>query len=77
MVPLRAALAISFSFNLVSKRDGGEVMQILTYLIPISLLLGVTALGVFRWTLRHNQYDDLEGDSQRMLNNEWDYRPKP
>jgi cbb3-type cytochrome oxidase maturation protein len=77
VVPLRAALAISFSFNLVSKRDGGEVMQILTYLIPISLPLDGATLGAFFWSLRDNQYDGLEGDRQHILNDGWGDGPNP
>ena len=34
-------------------------MEILGWLIPISLGLGLLGLGAFVWTLRHHQYDDL------------------
>ncbi|MDR9485834.1 MULTISPECIES: cbb3-type cytochrome oxidase assembly protein CcoS [Sediminimonas] len=52
-------------------------MNILTYLIPISLLLGGVGLLGFIYTIRSNQYDDPEGDSRRILNDEWDDHPKP
>ncbi len=52
-------------------------MNILTYLIPISLLLGGVGLVAFVYTLRSNQYDDPEGDSRRILSDEWDDHPKP
>ncbi len=52
-------------------------MNILTYLIPISLLLGGVGLVAFIYTVRSNQYDDPEGDARRILNDEWDDRPKP
>ncbi len=52
-------------------------MNILTYLIPISLLLGGVGLVGFIYTIRSNQYDDPEGDSRRILNDEWDDHPKP
>lgn len=52
-------------------------MNILTYLIPISLFLGGVGLLGFIYTLRSNQYDDPEGDSRRILNDEWDDHPKP
>ncbi len=52
-------------------------MNILTYLIPISLVLGGFGLLFFVFTLRTNQYDDPEGDAQRILSDEWDDKPKP
>jgi cbb3-type cytochrome oxidase maturation protein len=52
-------------------------MNILAYLIPISLILGGVGLVAFVYTVRSNQYDDPEGDSRRILSNDWDDRPKP
>ncbi len=52
-------------------------MQILTYLIPISLTLGAVGLLAFIYTVKTNQYDDPEGDSRRILSDEWDDHPKP
>ena len=52
-------------------------MTILTYLIPISLLLGGIGLCAFVYAVRSNQYDDPEGDAQRILSREWDDHPKP
>ncbi|WP_170479077.1 cbb3-type cytochrome oxidase assembly protein CcoS [Ruegeria arenilitoris] len=52
-------------------------MEVLAYLIPISLFLGGIGLVAFLYTVRSNQYDDPEGDAQRILNNEWDDHPKP
>ena len=52
-------------------------MDVLAYLIPISLILGGIGLLFFFFTLRTNQYDDPEGDAQRILSGEWDDRPKP
>jgi cbb3-type cytochrome oxidase maturation protein len=51
-------------------------MNVLAYLIPISLLLGGLGLAAFFWALRRGQYDDPEGDSQRFLSDEFDDRPK-
>lgn len=42
-------------------------MNILVILVPRSLILGFGALVGFIWTLRHSQYDDLEGDAARVL----------
>ncbi len=52
-------------------------MGILVYLIPVSLLLGGLGLAAFLWSLKHRQYDDPEGDANRILNTDWDDRPKP
>ena len=51
-------------------------MQVLTFLIPISLILGGLGLAGFLYTVRSNQYDDPEGDSRRILSDEWDDHPK-
>jgi cbb3-type cytochrome oxidase maturation protein len=42
-------------------------MDVLVYLIPVSLLLGLAGLAFFLWTLRSRQYDDLEGAAARIL----------
>jgi cbb3-type cytochrome oxidase maturation protein len=48
------------------------------YLIPIALGLGLTALAAFMWSLKARQYDDLEGASVRILdeNNDVPIRTK-
>ncbi|MCV2893822.1 cbb3-type cytochrome oxidase assembly protein CcoS [Lentibacter sp. XHP0401] len=51
-------------------------MNILSYLIPISLVLGGAGLAFFFYTLRTNQYDDPEGDARRILSDEYDDKPK-
>lgn len=52
-------------------------MGILLYLIPVSLGLGALGLAAFLWSLKHRQYDDPEGDANRILSKDWDDRPKP
>ena len=52
-------------------------MNILTYLIPISLILGGIGLLAFVYPVRSNQYDDPDGDARRILSDDWDDRPKP
>ncbi|MEM7074928.1 MAG: cbb3-type cytochrome oxidase assembly protein CcoS [Pseudomonadota bacterium] len=42
-------------------------MDVLLILVPCSLVLGLLALAAFVWTLRAHQYDDLEGDAMRAL----------
>ncbi|MEL6240055.1 MAG: cbb3-type cytochrome oxidase assembly protein CcoS [Pseudomonadota bacterium] len=51
-------------------------MNVLAYLIPISLLLGGVGLAAFIYTMRTRQYDDPEGDSRRILDDRWDDHPK-
>ena len=42
-------------------------MNVMIVLIPGALLLGVLGLAAFFWTLRSGQYEDLDGDAQRIL----------
>ena len=51
-------------------------MNILSYLIPISLTLGALGLVFFVYTLRSNQYHDPEGDARRILDETYDDAPK-
>lgn len=40
------------------------------YLIPVSLLLGTAGLVLFLWSMRANQYEDLDGAAERILYDE-------
>lgn len=51
-------------------------MDVLGYLIPISLFLGGVGLVAFVYTVRSNQYDDPDGNSQRILSDAYDDAPK-
>ncbi|MDU8911843.1 cbb3-type cytochrome oxidase assembly protein CcoS [Aestuariicoccus sp. MJ-SS9] len=51
-------------------------MTVLAYLIPISLILGGLGLAAFLFALRSRQYDDPEGNAQRILSGEYDDKPK-
>jgi len=51
-------------------------MDVLVYLIPISLFLGGVGLVAFVYTVRSNQYDDPDGNSQRILSDAYDDAPK-
>jgi cbb3-type cytochrome oxidase maturation protein len=42
-------------------------MNILSILIPVSLALGGLGLLAFVWSLRADQYDDLDGAAWRIL----------
>ncbi len=52
-------------------------MEMIAFLIPVSLFLGGLGLLAFVWTMRSKQYEDPEGDSRRILSDEWDDKPKP
>lgn len=42
-------------------------MEVIYGLIPGMLLLGVAAVAVLFWAARSGQFDDLDGDGQRIL----------
>ena len=42
-------------------------MNVLVYLVPMALGLGLIGLAAFLWSLRTGQYDDLEGAAYRVL----------
>jgi cbb3-type cytochrome oxidase maturation protein len=45
-------------------------MNVLVYLVPTALLLGLTGLAAFLWSLRSGQYDDVEGAALRILDDD-------
>jgi cbb3-type cytochrome oxidase maturation protein len=45
-------------------------MEVIYGLIPGMLLIGLVAVGVLFWAARSGQFDDLEGDAQRILMDE-------
>ena len=50
-------------------------MNGLFLLIPIALGLGLLGLAAFLWTMKSGQYDDLQGDAARILNDDADDTP--
>ena len=42
-------------------------MNVLIYLVPMALMLGLTGLAAFLWSLRSGQYDDVEAAAVRIL----------
>lgn len=42
-------------------------MEVIYGLIPGMLILGLVAVGVLFWAARSGQFDDLDGDGQRIL----------
>jgi cbb3-type cytochrome oxidase maturation protein len=45
-------------------------MSGLVILIPIAIAMGLAALVAFLWALRSGQYEDLEGASHRILDDD-------
>ncbi len=52
-------------------------MGILAFLIPVSVFMGTIGLVGFFWMLRHGQFEDPEGDANRILQTDYDDHPKP
>jgi cbb3-type cytochrome oxidase maturation protein len=45
-------------------------MNVLVYLVPMALGLGLAGLFAFLWSLRSGQYDDLDGAALRVLDDD-------
>ena len=45
-------------------------MNVLVYLLPVALALGLIGLVAFLWSLRSGQYDDVEGAALRILDDD-------
>ena len=53
-------------------------MDILYFLIPITLFVVLVAAGAFIWAVKTGQFDDLEGPAYRILMDDDDPRiPRP
>ncbi len=42
-------------------------MNVLLWLIPLALFLGLLGLAAFLWALKSGQFDDLDGAAHRIL----------
>lgn len=51
-------------------------MDILLYLIPAAVFLGLLGLIAFLWALKSGQFDDLDGAAHRILFDD-DESPNP
>lgn len=47
-------------------------MDILLYLIPVALVMGGLWLFGFMWALRNGQFEDPDGNANRILDNNGD-----
>jgi cbb3-type cytochrome oxidase maturation protein len=45
-------------------------VNVLVYLVPMALGLGLIGLAAFLWTLKSGQYDDVEGAALRVLSDD-------
>jgi cbb3-type cytochrome oxidase maturation protein len=45
-------------------------MEVLVYLVPLALALGLLGLAAFLWSLKSGQFDDLEGAAWRAIEND-------
>ena len=45
-------------------------MNVLIYLVPLALGLGLTGLFAFLWALRSGQYSDVDGAALRVLSDD-------
>jgi len=45
-------------------------VNVLIYLVPVALLLGLAGLIAFLWSLRSGQYEDLDGAALRILSDD-------
>ena len=45
-------------------------MNVLVYLVPLALGLGLVGLFGFLWALRSGQYSDVDGAALRILSDE-------
>ncbi|MDX8391260.1 MAG: cbb3-type cytochrome oxidase assembly protein CcoS [Mariprofundaceae bacterium] len=50
-------------------------MDIILMLIPAALMFSIVALLVFRWAVKSDQYDDMEGEAYRILMDDEDMIP--
>lgn len=52
-------------------------MDIILYLIPIALALGLLGLVAFLWSMKSGQFEDLDGAANRILFDDDDAPPPP
>lgn len=45
-------------------------MNVIIYLLPLALGLGLLGLFAFLWALRSGQYNDMEGAAHRVLSDD-------
>jgi cbb3-type cytochrome oxidase maturation protein len=56
---------------------GVGLMEVLVFLVPLALLLGLFGLMGFLWSLKNGQYDDLEGAGWRAIADDEPVQERP
>ncbi|HET8731578.1 MAG TPA: cbb3-type cytochrome oxidase assembly protein CcoS [Moraxellaceae bacterium] len=51
-------------------------MEIIYFLIPVSLLFLVVAVWIFFWAVKSEQFDDMEGPAHRIVMEDREERRK-
>ncbi|MFZ5604969.1 MAG: cbb3-type cytochrome oxidase assembly protein CcoS [Pseudomonadota bacterium] len=51
-------------------------MDVIYFLIPLALVLLVAAVWAFFWAVKHDQFEDLDREANRILFDEDIARPK-
>ena len=54
----------------ILSQHGGNFLSVIIFLLPLALLLGGLGLAAFLWALNSVQYDDLEGEAWRILDDD-------
>ncbi len=52
-------------------------MESLYFLIPLSLVVLLAAIGLLMWAVNSGQYDDIEREAERILQDEEVPEPQP
>ncbi|MBE9535792.1 MAG: cbb3-type cytochrome oxidase assembly protein CcoS [Proteobacteria bacterium] len=52
-------------------------MDVIYWLIPVVILLGLVMLGILVWAIKSGQYEDLEGEGSRILMDEDEKESSP
>ena len=50
-------------------------MEVLVFLVPMALALGLLGLAGFLWSLKTGQYDDLDGAAWRAIADDDEVEP--
>jgi len=45
-------------------------MEVLVFLVPLALALGLAGLFAFLWSLKNGQYEDLDGAAWRAISDD-------
>jgi cbb3-type cytochrome oxidase maturation protein len=52
-------------------------MEVMVFLVPLALALGLVGLLGFLWSLKNGQYEDLEGAAWRAIADDDEPLPVP